>query len=228
MRKSTLRSRLRAAADRWWRTVAVAALVVGMLGVVWQVVEPAPEAVAATPHPTRQLVLEGAVIKPRPLCETGATEPFTPTRISVEGVVRKAPVLALPRDGNNVPGVAPLTEAGKHEFAWDRPPGVMPGSAKGNVLLNAHTWPWSSAPALGNLMLDDLRTGDRIVLYGAHTHLCYRVTRQVTIRAEQRYADYYDTEGKPQVAIMVCSGVRRGPGDWADRTVWFASPVRPG
>jgi hypothetical protein len=24
---------------------------------------------------------------------------------------------------------------------------------------------------------------------------------------------------------MVCSGVRRGPGDWAERTVWFASPV---
>jgi len=222
---STTNERLRAAADAWWRPVAVVALVVGVISTGWQLLD---EPGTAAPPPPTQAVLAGAVIKPKPLCATSATEPFTPTRITVDGVVRRAPVLALARDGANVPGVPPLTEAGKHEFAWDRPPGILPGSERGNVLLNAHTWPWSSAPALGNLMLNTLRRGDRIVLWGEHAHLCYRVTKQVTIRAEQVYPEYYDSAGKPQIAIMVCSGVRRGPGDWADRTVWFASPTLDG
>lgn len=221
---STATDRLRTAADNWWRPVAVVALVVGVISTGWQLLN---DPGAAAPPPA-QAVLDGAVIKPRPLCADGATGAFIPTRITVEGVVRRAPVLALARDGYDVPGVPPLTEAGKHEFAWDRPPGVMPGSDRGNVLLNAHTWPWTSAPALGNLMLDHLRPGDRIVLWGARAHLCYRVTKQVTIRAEQVYPEYYDSTGKSQVAIMVCSGVRRGPGDWADRTVWFAAPVLDG
>ena len=197
-------------------------IVVGLISTGWQLAD--QPGTAAAP-PARQSVLEGTILKAKPLCATGATTPFTPTRVSVEGVVHRAPVLALPRDSNNVPGVPPINEAGKHEFAWDRPPGVMPGSDKGNVLLNAHTWPWTSAPALGNLMLKNLRAGDRIVLWGDHAHLCYRVTKQVTIRAEQNYPPYYDTEGPSQVAIMVCAGVRRGPGDWADRAIWFATPV---
>jgi hypothetical protein len=219
--------RARGRDSRAWRHVAVAAAVVGIVAAGWQVGHlPSTEAEPAV----AQAVLAGTTLQARSICDGGATSPFTPTRISVQDVVRKAPVLALARDGNNVPGVPPLSEAGKHEFAWDRPPGILPGSAQGNVLLNAHTWPWTSAPALGNLMLEHLRVGDRIVLFGTtntgtRAHLCYQVTKQVSIPAEQRYADYWVTDGPPQVAIMVCSGVRRGPGDWAERTVWFASPV---
>ncbi|HEX7739450.1 MAG TPA: class F sortase [Marmoricola sp.] len=220
---SAATSRVRALANHWWRAVAVAALVVGVISTGWQLAD-SPGAAAPPP---RQAVLEGAVLKAKPLCATGATSPFAPTHVSVEGVVKRAPVLALARDSNDIPGVPPLDEAGKHEFAWDRPPGVMPGSDQGNVLLNAHTWPWTSAPSLGNLMLTSLRAGDRIVLWGEHAHLCYRVTKEVTIGALQPYPAYYATDGAPQIAIMVCSGVRRGPGDWADRTIWFASPVSP-
>jgi hypothetical protein len=100
----------------------------------------------------------------------------------------------------------------------------MPGSARGNVLLNAHTWPWTSAPAMGNLMLDRLRPGDRIIVRGTDDHQCYRVTRQVEIGANQPYDAYYSTTGPPQLAFMVCSGERLGPGNWANRMIWFASP----
>ena len=35
---------------------------------------------------------------------------------------------------------------------------------------------------------------------------------------------YSVTDGPPQLAIVVCSGRRLGPGVWTKRTVWFASP----
>ena len=39
-----------------------------------------------------------------------------------------------------------------------------------------------------------------------------------------RTGDYYARRGRPQLAIVVCSGPRLGPRNWATRTVWFASP----
>lgn len=222
------RARARSHPSRIWQPVAIAAAVVALISASWQVTHwPSAE---AAPVVVPQQTLAGTTLKARSVCDNGATGPFTPREISVAGVVRRAPVLALGRDADNVPGVPPLSEAGKDEFAWDRPPGIMPGSAQGNVLLNAHTWPWDSAPALGNLMLQHLRVGGQVMLVGSApdgspTHLCYQVTREVSIPAEQRYPEYWVTDGPPQIAIMVCSGVRRGPGDWARRTVWFASPT---
>jgi hypothetical protein len=96
------------------------------------------------------------------------------------------------------------------------------------VRLNAHTWPWSDPIALGNDMLRRLRPGDRIVVAGERgghaAHLCYRVTRQVEIRAHRRYRPYFSTDGSPKLAIMVCSGARRGPGNWDHRMIWYAAP----
>ncbi len=217
--------RARGSESKGWRHVAVGAAVVGIVAAGWQV----GHVPAQAPAPVvAQAVLAGTTLHARSVCDNGATAPFTPEQITVPGVVRRAPVLALARDAYNVPGVPPLSEAGKREFAWDRPPGILPGSAQGNVLLNAHTWPWGSAPALGNLMLQHTEVGDRIVLIGRGAHLCYEVTKKVSIPADQKYPEYWVTDGPPQIAIMVCSGVRRGPGDWAERTVWFASPVLSG
>jgi hypothetical protein len=51
----------------------------------------------------------------------------------------------------------------------------------------------------------------------------------VTERTEVPFAApggrVYDTEGPPQAVIIVCSGVRTGPGHWTQRTLWFARPV---
>ena len=107
-------------------------------------------------------------------------------------------------------------------FAWDREQGISPGDRRGNVLLNAHTWPDGSA--LGNRLLTSLDRGDRIRVRGAKSQLCYRVTERVEVLAKDGLPRYYAKTGRPQLAIVVCSGRRLGPGVWEKRTIWFASP----
>jgi hypothetical protein len=159
---------------------------------------------------------------PRPgVCGKPATRPFTPTSITIPSIIKDGQVLALPRDANNVPSTPPTSA--KYTFAWDRPPGIMPGSDHGNVLLNAHTWPDGSA--IGNVMLDKLEEGDRIILRGGRSVLCYKVTKEVEVRASDGYRPYYDRKGSPKIAVIVCSGQRLGPGVWTHRTMWFAEPI---
>ena len=98
----------------------------------------------------------------------------------------------------------------------------------GVVRLTAHTYPrdGSYGLALGNRLLTKLRIGSTLVVSGhAGARMCYRVTKRVDIRANQTLPAYYDAGGRPRLAILVCSGVRRGPGDWSHRTIWFAQPV---
>ena len=98
-------------------------------------------------------------------------------------------------------------------FAYDLAQGVQPGDAAGNVLLNAHTWP--DGTALGNHLLAGLDQGDRIVVHrSGDERLCYRVTERVEVLASKGLRRYYDQDGPPQLAIVVCSGRRLGPGVW--------------
>lgn len=149
-----------------------------------------------------------------------AGAPFDPTTIKVAGA--SWPVITPPRDASGVPGIPPLNEAGKHVFAYDLDQGIHPGDTRGNVLLNAHTWPDGSA--LGNRLLKSLEQGDRIVVRGRSEVLCYHVTKRVEVPAATGLAAYYANNGPPQLAIVVCSGRRLGPGQWENRTIWFASP----
>jgi hypothetical protein len=162
-----------------------------------------------------------AKTKPRQQTCRAQSEPFTPTRIDVPGITQGATVISPPRDSAGVPGTPPVTTAGKTMFAWDR--NIRPGEDAGNVLLNAHTWP--DGTALGNHLLGGLYQGDRIVVHGSDTSLCYRVTERVEVLASKGLARYYATDGPPQIALVVCSGRRLGPGIWTKRTVWFASPT---
>jgi hypothetical protein len=94
---------------------------------------------------------------------------------------------------------------------------------RGNVDLNAHTYPDGSA--LGNRLLRQLFRNQLIVVLGAEgQRLCYQVTKRIQVSADRPYAPYYSTDGPPQLAILVCSGRRRGPGDWSHRTIWYAAP----
>ncbi|KRA32598.1 MULTISPECIES: class F sortase [unclassified Nocardioides] len=174
-----------------------------------QAVEPIVTVTPATPVPV-----------PKPMCDRSAREGFVPTAISVEGVVRRAPVLAVPRTSRDVPGVPPVSE--KHVFAWDLG-GVEPASAMGNVLLNTHTWPDGSA--MGNALLGALDVGDQIVLRGDGKFACYRVAERIEVRDVDGFPGYKSTDGPPQIVIIVCSGQRTGPGQWTHRTLWFASPI---
>jgi hypothetical protein len=156
-------------------------------------------------------------------CAAGVARPYAPTSIKLAGMSRARSVIAPLRDARGVPGVPPLSTAGKQVFAWDPEQGVRPGDQRGNVLLNAHTWPDGSA--LGNELLDTLEQGDRIVVRGKDATLCYRVTERIEVSAAAGLPRYYATDGPPQLAIVVCSGRRLGPGAWANRTIWFASPT---
>jgi hypothetical protein len=153
---------------------------------------------------------------------------FRPTRLAVEGVLEATKILALGQDRHGVPQAPPLTERGKWQLAWDKQAGVRPGDTSGVVRLTAHTYPdgGSKVPALGNLLLERLRTGAHIGVSGpAGERSCYRVTRRRQVRATDSLSGYYDTTGEHRLAILVCSGRRRGPGDWTHRTFWYAEPV---
>jgi Sortase domain len=162
----------------------------------------------------------------RPQCRS-STGAFVPTMVSITQITHDANVLAVNRDVSNTPGVPPVTETGKREFAWDAG-GAMPGSLRGNVNLNAHTWP--DGTALGNALLRELSAGDVIVVQGAHgQRQCYKVIgqREVAItHVPQAVLDrYYDSAGPPQLTVLACSGTRLGPGNWTHRTLWYATPV---
>jgi len=120
-----------------------------------------------------------------------------------------------------------VSSRGKRVFAWDAP-GVRPGTPRGNVLMNAHTWPDGSA--LGNRLQRNLRTGAVIRVNNSSTaHTCYRVAQRMSVRADRApLRRIYDSAGAPHLVIIVCSGTRLGPGRWSHRTVWFAEPIRRG
>ena len=178
---------------------------------------------SATPSPSESSESSGSARPAATSCSPVADRPFGPQHITVPGVTRNADVLRPPRE-DNVPGTPPLTTYGKTVFAYDLAQGVQPGDPAGNVLLNAHTWP--DGTALGNQLLAGLQEGDKIVVQGdGAARLCYRVTERVEVLASKGLARYYDQDGPPQLAIVVCSGRRLGPGVWEKRTVWFASPA---
>jgi hypothetical protein len=175
--------------------------------------EPAPTAGAASRSP--------AAVPARSGCPSAGVRPFEPASVRIPGVHHPIPGMAPPRE-DGVPGTPPLTQAGKHLIAYDRAQGIVPGDPRGNVLLNTHTWP--DGTALGNHLLAALHVGDRLVVRGhrAGARLCYRVTKRVEVLAAHGYDAYYATDGPPQLAIIVCSGIRIAPGRWTHRTIWFA------
>ena len=190
------------------------------------VASPTTESATPTPSESPTASASASAAEARPAaasCQPAATRPFGPQHITVPGVTRNADVLRPARE-DGVPGTPPLTSYGKTVFAYDLAQGVQPGDAAGNVLLNAHTWP--DGTALGNHLLAGLDQGDRIVVQGSgDARLCYRVTERVEVLASKGLRRYYDQDGPPQLAIVVCSGRRLGPGVWEKRTVWFASPT---
>jgi hypothetical protein len=176
---------------------------------------------AATAAPTASSTLPSArAAAVPPECATPARRGFVPSSATVSRVGTGITVLALGRGPGRVPLPPPLTTAGKASFAWDKY-GPKPGSTRGNVRFNAHTYPDGSA--LGNRLLRRLVVGGRIILYGQGVALCYKVTKRI-VTTPRHLAGYYSTTGSPKLAIIVCSGRRLGPGNWTKRTIWYAKP----
>lgn len=153
-------------------------------------------------------------------CDGGATEPFTPSTVDIEDVGQGLPVQPIARDGDDVPGVPPVSAT--HTVAFDAP-GPRPGSDRGLVRLNAHTWP--NGAALGNEMLARFDVGDVLTLRHGGAKVCYRVTERVEVDGYNTYEPFYVLDGPSEFAFIVCSGERVGPGDWNKRTIWFGKPI---
>lgn len=210
------------ASDRRRSAVAAAVAVALAIALVW-FLRPDAEPKAEAAEVPAQTVLAGSKLKPA-VCHRPPARPFVPARITVPEVTRNAAVEALPRDANNVPSAIPVSSANaKTAFAWDAPT-IKPGEPKGNVLINAHTWP--DGTALGNQLLAKFDVGDRMIVHGTRgEELCYTVTKREVIVASDGSWDYYVKDGPPQIALIVCSPPRLGPGNWLHRTIWYASPV---
>jgi hypothetical protein len=207
---------------RRYALLAVAVLVVVAAGAIW-FLRPDPDPpVAAQPIATTPQPTPTRPASPTGPCASPSSGQFSPTKISVPGVFSNAPVLALPRDANGVVSIPPVTETGKREVAWDRPPGAEPGAPTGNVLLNVHTWP--DGTALGNQLLKGLDVGGRIIVRSADDVLCYRVSKRVEVPTGTLIPALYETGGPPQLVIIACSGKRLGPANWTKRTLWYAVP----
>lgn len=154
-------------------------------------------------------------------CAGGAQAPFTPTSITVGAVAADLPVIALGRDGNNIPSTPPVSA--KMTVAWDKP-GIAPGSPAGSAIFNAHTWP--NGTALGNYMLDGLHEGDVFTVKADDgTKLCYRIDKRFTDTDRHVPDGFYDKTGPHKLAFIVCAPPRLGPGHWAHREYWYASPI---
>ncbi|MCW2751077.1 MAG: hypothetical protein JWR83_2187 [Aeromicrobium sp.] len=204
---------------RRYVALVVAVLVLLIAAMIW-FLRPDPKPPAAAPPATT--APQPSAFRATGPCASPAAGEFTPTKVTVSGVFRNAPVLALPRDSHNVPSIPPVTETGKREVAWDRPPGIRPGSPTGNVLLNVHTWP--DGTALGNELLKGLKVGGRIIVRNADEVLCYRVEKRTEVPTGTLIPALYETGGSPQLVIIACSGKRLGPANWTKRTLWYAVP----
>ncbi|HKY58784.1 MAG TPA: class F sortase [Aeromicrobium sp.] len=153
-------------------------------------------------------------------CDGGATRPFTPSTVDIEDVRTDLAIQPIARDGDDVPGVPPVSAT--HTVAFDAP-GPKPGSERGLVRLNAHTWP--NGAALGNEMLARFDVGDVLTLRNGDLKLCYRVTKRVEVDGYATYEPFYELDVPAEFAFIVCSGERLGPGNWNKRTIWFGEPI---
>lgn len=171
------------------------------------------------------VVVESAQASTAPFSCNTTRGAFVPTRAGISHVGR-VKVISVGENRDGSMGTPPLTDSGKKELAWyDR--SAKPGSGRGGVATDAHTWPDGSA--LGNALLRSLHKGDTIVLVDAtgQKRVCYRVTsRRQYPRAQTPMKAIVHGAGKGQMlSIVVCSGKRLGPGNWTDRTVWTAKVV---
>ncbi|MGN6721416.1 MAG: class F sortase [Marmoricola sp.] len=166
---------------------------------------------------------------------TKTTGTFAPVRAAVTGV-GTVPVIPVGTSRTNQLLSPPMTNAGMHEFGWYSK-GSVPGSGKGSVLMDAHSYfpdgtlrSTQGSLALGNALLLKLWKGGTITLSNsARTrHICYIVTSRTQYSPSQ--VDMGElTWGRPggqQVGIIVCSGTRSSKGVYSKRTVWIATPVR--
>jgi hypothetical protein len=225
---------------RRWGPMLVAFGLIGTGGTLW-ILDGEPTPAASPPNPVVSRTVPPVVVIPdgapvltrKPAAvrsprasRATSTKPFVPTAVAVSQVGARA-VQSLGRiqvgeNGFSLPDPEGLNS---QVYAWDRE-GAQPGSGRGAVNLTAHTYP-PGQDALGNQLFDQLEVGDIVDVRGTQQSLKYRVEERVEVSvADYPSARVLDEVGAPYLTITICSGERRGPGDWTMRTVWFATPLK--
>ena len=223
--------------DSLWGRIAVgaSAVLVGLIVVARFILgayEPPPLPVdvqerQSSASPSGQPTTPGERLKPRPIplpCTT-TSQSFAPTSFTIVGA-NSWPVVGLGRDADNRP--ITMTDEGLplDAFIYDvEGPPVNYG--RGVFYGGAHRV--ENAPSLGNTMLRELSVGDFVVLADdAGNRVCLQLDERIEVPVE----DYPDdrvfnvTRAPQQYVFDVCSGVRRGPGDWSTATLFFLRKVK--
>ncbi|HEY0965228.1 MAG TPA: class F sortase [Candidatus Saccharimonadales bacterium] len=193
----------------------------------WQSPPPLPNPVVGNVSPSVSVMTDspGQASSTETSQASADNKPFIPTSLLIQGVGKRS-VQALGRikvgdNGFSLPDPEGLDP---QVFAWDAD-GAKPGSKKGAVNFTAHTYP-PGQEALGNFLYEKLQGGDVFTVIGRTGKLQYQVVERVEVRVADYPADrVLDASGSSMLTITVCSGERRGPGDWTMRTIWFAVPV---
>lgn len=217
----------------WGELLLIGIAVVIIAGGIWQQwlrAEPAIDSSLSAPSAPATIetlspspsLSPSELSSPEPTCSHGAAASPRAVKVGHQWY----PVQQLPPDKN---GVAPApADLSPSVFAWDNSSAKAGG--KGTSVMTAHTYPDGSA--LGNKLIRRLRVGDTIQLRGQNGSLhCYQVDERRFVPLSNHKAVqsalnkiYHDPSDK--LVMYVCDGLRRGPGDWSARTVWFARPVK--
>ncbi len=149
-----------------------------------------------------------------------------PTRFQVPRMNVDAPLLTVGKDSKGNPGAPPLSQM--FSTAWYRgsPP---PGSSRGNVIINVHSF--ASGSALGNnlYLSGGLKAGDTIRIIGEGGQVaCYRFREKIKFPVasyDPRSGIYHNATGRPQLAIMTCWDRNPRTGEYDSRVIFYADRV---
>ncbi|NNG19671.1 class F sortase [Naumannella sp. ID2617S] len=184
---------------------------------------PAPPAPAGPPGGAGGDGGRTAATAPATGCARG---PIRPTRFQVPRMGVNAPMVAVGNDRDGNPGAPPLSQL--FTTAWYRG-SPAPGSERGNVIINVHSY--ASGSALGNNLhaANGLRPGDVIKVVGEDGQIaCYRYRSKLKISVaayNPKSKIYHDDHGRPQLAIMTCWDRNARTGVYESRIIFYADRV---
>ena len=173
-----------------------------------------------TTRPSPSKSATAPVIQLPKACRNTTTESFVPTKFTIPGE-GSWPMIGLDRDANNRPATATREGLPLWSFIWDKeaPP---PNYGQGVFYGGAHRV--ENALSLGNLMLRKLSVNDIVIFSaGDGQRLCLRMYERTEVKVEA-YPEkrVFNVTRTPQEYVFdICSGVRRGPGDWSKATLMF-------
>lgn len=155
-----------------------------------------------------------------------STRPIRPTRFQVPRMGVDAPMMTVGKDSSGNPGAPPLSQM--FSTAWYRG-SPAPGSSRGNVIVNVHSY--ARGAALGNNLNagSGLRAGDVIRVVGEDGQVaCYRFREKIKFSVASYRPDsgvYFNATGRPQLAIMTCWDRNSRTGEYESRIIFYADRV---